>query len=128
MKPQETLVWHLVLGLALASLLSLLFWLTSRTPSGYRVMLIVFNFLFVLSTFPLEGLLVMKLSLLIVADFLGFVWSWLAWVLSVQICVSFGEGFSTVYVILNSFLTLMLVITFWSVSLTILRRTSDKRT
>jgi len=127
MRQKDTLVWHLILGLAFGSLMSLLYWLIDLLPPGSRAMLIVFNFFFVLSTFPLEGLLIVKMSLLVVADFLGFAWSWLGWVLNNQIHFYFGNELGALYVISNSFVTLMLVVTFWSVSLTVLRITNGKK-
>lgn len=62
-----------------------------------------------------------KLGLLLLGNVTGLVWNYLFHVFSVNALASF-DNFSVVYTIVYPFLNSLWVISFWSISLTFLRR------
>jgi len=85
-----------------------------------------FNFLFVSLTFPLNGALVKKVFLLITGDFVCLLWNYLISLLAHTFVYSFGDIFNTLYMIFTPLLNLFMIVSFWSVSLTVLARGRGK--
>jgi len=110
---------HLVFGFFVGAVASGMLLLSSRVSKESAVMLIVFNFLFVFLIFPLEGELSRKVLLLVVGNIVGFLWisffSFLADVMTKHL-----EFFNTLYMIIDPFLNLLWIVSYWSISLTVL--------
>ena len=82
------------------------------------LVLIIFNVLFLSISFHLNGSLNLKLSLLALGNFIGFIWNFLFNAFVTAAFISFGDAFNSVYVIAYPFLNSFWVISFWSLSLT----------
>ncbi len=125
MKCVASSVWHSILGFSIVVIASLLFWFSSVISKEFATMFMVFNLLFVPLTFPLDGLLAMKLLLLFAGNVIGFVWNSMLWIFSSVMASQFGEAFNTAYFVLSPFLNLVWIISFWSVSLTVLSKSKN---
>jgi hypothetical protein len=110
---------HLVFGFFIGVVASIMLLLFSPVEKESGVMLVVFNFLFVFLVFPLEGGLSRKVLLLVVGNVVGFLWisffSFLANVMTKHL-----GFFNTLYMIINPFLNLLWIVSYWSISLTVL--------
>ena len=84
--------------------------------------LLIFNFLFVSITFQLSGSYSRKLGLLALGNMLGFLWNYTFASFAFAGASFFGETFSTIYTISYPFLDSLWIVTFWSLSLTVLPR------
>jgi hypothetical protein len=84
--------------------------------------LLIFNFLFVSITFQLNGSYSRKLGLLALGNMLGFLWNYTFASFAVVDASFFGETFSIIYTISYPFLDSLWIVTFWSLSLTVLPR------
>jgi hypothetical protein len=83
-------------------------------------MLLIFNFLFVSLIFPLDGTLTRKLSMLFAGNAIGLLWNYVFSLFVASVATYFGEFFNTLYIILNPFVNLIWIVSFWSISLTAL--------
>jgi hypothetical protein len=90
--------------------------------------LVIFNFLFVSLTFPLDGHLSKKMCLLLIGNGLGWLWNWLFHMLIGTIVFAVGDVFYPVYLILNPFANLLWIVSFWSLSLTVLTSAHEEKT
>lgn len=84
--------------------------------------LLIFNFLFVSITFQLNGSYSRKLGLLALGNMLGLLWNYTFASFAVVGASFFGETFSIIYTISYPFLDSLWIVTFWSLSLTVLPR------
>jgi len=85
------------------------------------LVLIIFNILFLSIGFQLNGSLNLKLCLLALGNFIGFLWNLLFNAFVSAAFISFGEAFKNIYIITYPFLNSLWVISFWSWSLTFFR-------
>lgn len=92
-------------------------------------MLLVFNLLFASLTFPLplEGTLTRKISLLFIGNVIGLFWNYLFYLFAFSGVNLFGDFFTGLCLILSPFANLMWIVSFWSLSLTVLAD-SESRT
>jgi len=81
------------------------------------VMLVIFNFLFVSLIFPLEGTLLKKSCLLLVGNVIGLAWNYVFSAFVSDASDYFGRNFQAIHVIVNPFLNLIWIVSFWSLSL-----------
>jgi hypothetical protein len=88
-------------------------------------MLLVFNLLFASLTFPLKGTLTQKISLLFLGNVIGSFWNFLFHSFAFLGVSLFGGFFNVLCLILNPFANLMWIVSFWSLSLTILTRSES---
>ena len=89
--------------------------------------LVIFNVLFVSVMFYLEGSLNRKLALLTLGNVLGLCWNVTFNYLDFAGTISFGEGFNNLCGFFFPFLSSLWIISFWSLSLTILHQKSIYR-
>jgi len=120
MKKSEFRINHLIFGFSAGAIAS--YMLLSFPDIGNQsvFMLAIFNFLFVSLIFPLNGTLTRKLSMLLAGNIIGLLWNYLFSMLVATVANYFGEFFNTVYIILNPFVNLIWIVSFWSISLTVL--------
>jgi hypothetical protein len=126
MKKSGFRVDHLVLGFASGAVISsvLLFFCHVSHESAF--MLLVFNFLFTSLIFPLNGALTRKLPMLLAGNVICLIWNDLFSLFAAVVANRFGEFFEIAYTILNPFVNLIWVVSFWSISLTVLANSKTK--
>jgi hypothetical protein len=83
-------------------------------------MLMVFDFLFVSLVFPLEGPFVKKIGLLLIGNVIGLLWNSVFSSFSYVAACYFGGFLKVLCMILNPLLNLIWVVSFWSISLSVL--------
>jgi hypothetical protein len=84
--------------------------------------LTIFNVIFMSLFFHLNGSLNLKLSLLALGNFTGLCWNFIFNSFDVAGSLVYGETFSRLCVILFPFLSSLWIVSFWSLSLTLVHR------
>ena len=127
MKENEWKVNHLIFGFSVGAIASYMLLSSSFVSSESVYMLIIFNFLFVSLTFPLDGTLTRKLSMLLIGNIIGLFWNYLFSLFAYTVAYYLGDFFNTVYIILSPFVNFIWIVSFWSISLTALTNSKDKK-
>lgn len=83
--------------------------------------LLIFNLLFITLTIYLRGSLNRKLGVLTLGNIIGVLWNAIFQALAIAGTGSFGQIFSSLYLVLFPFLNSLWLVSFWSLSLTILQ-------
>jgi len=127
MKENQSRINHLILlfsatGIAFCMFLSFLFINGEST-----VMLIVFNLLFVSLIFPLNGTQIRKAYLLLIGNVIGLFWNYLFFLFTYLGTYYLGEFFKALYIILNPFVNLFWIVSFWSISLNALSYSKNRK-
>ena len=104
-------------GIIVTYILILSFYLVN---SEAAFMLIVFDFLFVSLVFPLDGSFVKKIGLLLIGNVIGLLWNSVFSSFTYVAACYFGGFLNVLYMILNPLLNLIWVVSFWSISLSVL--------
>jgi len=91
------------------------------------LMLMVFDFLFVSLVFPLDGTFVKKISLLLIGNVIGLLWNTVFSSFAYVAACYFGEFLNILYILLNPLLNLIWVVSFWSISLSVLASSKTAR-
>ena len=81
------------------------------------IMLLFFNFLFILLTLELNGTLNRKLGMLALGNIIGLFWNFILYFFTIAGITYFGEVFNGFYAIFCPFLNFMWIVSFWSLSL-----------
>jgi len=118
---------HLIFGFSAGAIVSYILLSSPHTSSLSPPMLILFNFLFVALTFPLNGKLTRKLCILLMGNVIGLVWNYLFSLFAAAGANFFGNFFDALYIILNPFLNLIWIVSFWSMGLTALSDTKNRK-
>ncbi|HEY4674898.1 MAG TPA: hypothetical protein VIH48_02460 [Candidatus Bathyarchaeia archaeon] len=126
MKEGKQILIHSIIGFSMGIILSYTLLSLPFVNNESSWTLPAFNFLFVSLTFPLNGALVKKVFLLITGDFVCLLWNYLISLLAHTFVYSFGDIFNTLYMIFTPLLNLFMIVSFWSVSLTVLARGRGK--
>jgi len=127
MEENEWRIDHLPFGFSIGAIASYMLLSSSFVSSESVYMLIIFNFLFVTLTFPLNGTLTRKISMLLIGNIIGLFWNFLFSLFAYTVAYYLGESFNTLYIILSPFVNLIWIVSFWSISLTALANSKDKR-
>jgi len=127
MKENEWKVNHLIFGFSVGAIASYMLLSSSFVSSESVYMLIIFNFFFVSLTFPLDGTLTRKLSMLLIGNIIGLFWNYLFSLFAYTVAYYLGDFFNTVYIILSPFVNFIWIVSFWSISLTALTNSKDKK-
>jgi len=127
MKEDQWRIKHLIFGFFVGAIAFYILLSLPYISNESACMLAIFNFLFVSLTFPLNGTLAKKLSLLLVGNFVGVLWNQLFSLFAYAIVYQFGEIFNALYVILSPFVNLVWLVSFWSVGLTFLADSETKK-
>jgi hypothetical protein len=100
-----------------------------KTPSAAQIQstvtLVIFDLIFSLLFFYLNGSLNLKLSLLAVGNFTGLCWNFIFNNLNIAGTAIYGETFNRVCLVFFPFLSSLWIVSFWSLSLTLVHH--DKR-
>jgi hypothetical protein len=118
---------HLLFGFLIIAVISYLLLFSSVFNSESVYMLVIFNFLFVSLTFPLDGTLTRKISMLLIGNVVGLFWNYLFSLFAYTVAYYVGGFFSTLYIILSPFVNLVWIVSFWSISLTALANSKDEK-
>lgn len=108
-------------GIILCILLSFLF---INTESAF--MLVLFNLIFISTTGPLDGKFIYKVSLPFFGNILGLFWNYLFFSLSSIGTYHFGSFFDALCAIFGPLTNLIWIVSFWSISLTLLASPKNK--
>jgi len=127
MKENEWRIDHLLFGFSIGAIASYMLLSSSFVINESVYMLIIFNFLFVSLTFPLDGTLTRKIFMLLIGNIIGLFWNYLFSLLAYTVAYYLGESFNTLYIILSPFVNLIWIVSFWSISLTVLTNSKDKK-
>jgi hypothetical protein len=111
--------YHLVFGIFAGIMASFTLSFFFHTNIELTFMLLIFNILYILLTFPLDGALMKKLCMLLLGNVICLIWNSLFLMFAVATAEYFAGFFDVLYIILNPFLNLIWVVSFWSISLTI---------
>jgi len=65
--------------------------------------------------------------MLLIGDVIGLLWNYLFSLLAYTVVYHFGEFFNTLYIILSPFLNLVWIVSFWSISLTALANSKNRK-
>jgi hypothetical protein len=127
MKENEWRIDHLIFGFFIGAIASYMLLSSSFVSSESVYMLIIFNFLFVSLTFPLNGTLTRKLCMLLFGNVIGLFWNYLFSLFAYTVAYYLGDFFNTLYMVLSPFVNLVWIVSFWSISLTALANSKDKK-
>jgi hypothetical protein len=119
---------HIVLGFSMATVFSCAVLFSHYVGDESVFMLMAFNFLFVSLTFPLNGSLATKVSLLSIGNIIGVLWVFLFSMFVHAVTGYLGAAVSALYLILGPFVNLVWIVTFYSLSLTVLANAKNKKT
>ncbi len=86
------------------------------------ITLFIFDFLFVSLAFQLKSPLTMKLLLLGLGNLLGLFWNFILYIINIVGMEYFGEVFRIFYALAIPVLNISWVVTFWSLSLSVLAK------
>lgn len=84
------------------------------------VTLLIFNLLFFSLTFQLNGALNRKLGMLALGNIIGLFWNFLLYFFAIAGVMFFGEIFNVFYAVFYPLLNFMWIVSFWSLSLSVL--------
>ncbi len=127
MKENEWRIDHLIFGFSIGAIASYMLLSSSFVSNESVYMLIIFNFLFVSLTFPLDGTLTRKIFMLLIGNIIGLFWNYLFSLFAYTVAYYLGESFNTLYIILSPLVNLIWIVSFWSISLTVLTNSKDKK-
>jgi hypothetical protein len=86
------------------------------------VTLVIFNIIFVSLFYQINGILNLKLSLLAVGNFTGLCWNFVFNSFNMAGSIIYGETFNRLCLIFFPFLSSLWIVSFWSLSLTLVHR------
>lgn len=127
MKEGESKFNYLIFGFSAVGIASCVFLSLLFINEESTIMLIVFNLLFASLTFPLNGTLIRKAYLLLMGNIIGLFWNYLFSLFVYTVAHHLGESFNVLYMILSPFVNLVWIVSFWSISLTALTNSKDKK-
>ncbi len=84
------------------------------------VTLLIFNLLFLSFIFQLNGPLNRKLGMLSLGNIIGLFWNFFLYFFAMVGIMVFGEIFNVLYAVFYPFLNFMWIVSFWSLSLSVL--------
>lgn len=116
---------HFCLGFFTVAIISCLIWFFFSVSKETFLMLAIFNFFFISLIFPLKGKLEKKIMLLFVGNIVGLLWNNIFSLLAYATVYYIGEIFNVIYIILNPFLNLIWIVSFWAISLSFLVNSKD---
>jgi hypothetical protein len=127
MKEGESKFNYLIFGFSAVGIASCVFLSLLFINEESTIMLIVFNLLFASLTFPLNGTLIRKAYLLLMGNIIGLFWNYLFSLFAYTVAHHLGESFNVLYMILSPFVNLVWIVSFWSISLTALASSENRK-
>jgi len=127
LKENNVRINHLLFGFCLGAVISYVLLTSPYTSHESAYMLVIFNFLYVSLTFPLNGKLTTKLLVLLMGNVVGLFWNNLFSLFASVAANYVGEVFNILYIILNPLLNLIWIVSFWSTSLAVVTNFKDTK-
>jgi len=127
MKEKESKINHLILGFSVVGIAFCVFLSFFLINEESTVMLVVFNLLFISLTFPLNGTPTRKACLLLIGNVIGLFWNYLFSLFAYVGTYYLGDFFRALYIILSPFINLVWIVSFWSMSLTALSNSKNRK-
>lgn len=127
MKENGWRIRHLISGFSVGAIASYMLLSSSYISDASALMLMIFNFLFVSLIFPLNGTLRIKVSMLLIGNVIGLVWNNLFSLFAYTAAYYLGETFNILYIILSPIVNLVWIVSFWSISLTVLANSKSTK-
>jgi len=127
MKENDLRIDHLLLGFSVAVIVSYILLTSSFVSNESVYTLVIFNCLFVSLTFPLVGALPTKIFMLLIGNIIGLSWNYLFSLFAYTVAYYLGQSFATLYIISSPFVNLLWIVSFWSISLTALGNSKDRK-
>jgi uncharacterized membrane protein YgaE (UPF0421/DUF939 family) len=118
---------HILFGLSLGVIVSCVLLFFPVIEQETRFALIIFNFLFISLTFPLDGTLQRKVCMLILGNAIGIFWNSIFSLFADTASRYLGEFCNVLFIILNPFLNLVWIVSFWCVCLASLTASKNKK-
>jgi len=116
---------HLTFGVLTGITISCIIPISLHIGIELTFQLLVFNFFYVFLTFPLNGKLTKKLYMLLIGNFICVSWNQLFILFAATAAEYFRSSFEVLFIILNPLLNLVWIVSFWSISLTLLGASKD---
>jgi hypothetical protein len=91
------------------------------------VTLLIFNLLFLSLTFQLNGSRNRKLGMLALGNIIGLFWNFFLYFFAIAGVTFFGEVFNVFYAVFYPLLNFMWIVSFWSLSLSVLPNPKSMR-
>ncbi len=107
---------HVFFGLVVSTILSCALLVSNYLSAENSAVLVAFNFLFVSLTFPLNGPLTKKVFMLLACETVGLLWNKMLSMFASY----YGKTVNVLCSFLNPFVNLIWIVTFYSITLTIL--------
>ena len=111
---------HLVLGLFLEAIALCLVTSFRFINIESTITLLIFNLLFLSLTLQLNGSLNRKLGMLALGNIIGLFWNFFLYFFAIAGVTFFGEIFNIFYAVFYPLLNFMWIVSFWSLSLSVL--------
>jgi hypothetical protein len=127
MKENRWTIDHLIIGSSATIIVSYTLLLSLLINNESTIMLVIFNLLFVSLTFPLDGTLSRKTAMLLIGNAIGLVCNYLFLLLSYAGVYYIGETSNIMYMLVSPLANLVWIVSFWSISLTVLIGSKNKR-
>ena len=127
MKENDLRIDHLLLGFSVAVIVSYILLTSSFVSNESVYTLVIFNCLFVSLTFPLVGALPTKIFMLLIGNIIGLSWNYVFSLFAYTVAYYLGQSFATLYIISSPFVNLLWIVSFWSISLTALGNSKDRK-
>jgi len=118
---------RLVLGLFLEAIALCLITSFRFINIESTVTLLIFNLLFLSLTFQLNGSFNRKLGILALGNIIGLFWNFVLYFFAIAGVMFFGEIFNVFYAVFYPLLNFMWIVSFWSLSLSVLPNSKSMR-
>lgn len=127
LKKNTSTIKRLTLGLFAGAIIAYVLFLSFfLINSESAFMLIIFDFLFVSLVFQLDGTFAKKTMLLLAGNVIGLIWNSIFCSFAHVATCYLGDFFNLLYIIFNPLLNFVWVVSFWSISLSVLARSKSK--
>ena len=121
----KSVIRRLVTGLFLEAIVLCLLLSFSLINLATTITLLLFNLFFLSITIHLNGTPNKKLGVLALGNITGLLWNLVLQYFNITGATFFGETFSLFFTIVYPFLNFMWIVSFWSLSLTVLPKPAN---
>jgi len=121
----KSIIRHVVTGLFLEVIVLCLLLSFSLINLGTTITLLIFNLFFLSITVHLNGTINKKIGILALGNITGLLWNLVLQYFDIAGAAFFGETFSLFFTIVYPFLNFMWIVSFWSLSLTVLPKPAN---
>jgi hypothetical protein len=121
----KSIIRRLVTGLFLETIVLCLLFSFSLINLATTISLLIFNLFFLSITIHLNGTINKKIGILALGNITGFLWNFVLHYFDIAGAIFFGESFNIFFTIAYPFLNFMWIVSFWSLSLTVLPKPAN---